>query len=178
MNIRTATFADRDLLVNLGRRTFQDAFAGDSDPADMAQYLAEAFSPQRIGTELSTPGSVFLLAYPAADFEGAPLGYARLQANSTEPCIAGPRPIELVRLYLEQTAIGNGYGSRLMRGCLDYAANGNFGTIWLGVWEHNYQAQQFYQRWGFHPVGTHDFPVGQDIQTDWIMVRPVESKVA
>jgi ribosomal protein S18 acetylase RimI-like enzyme len=44
-------------------------------------------------------------------------------------------------------------------------------TLWLGVWERNHRAQRFYAKHGFVDVGSHDFLVGKDRQTDRIMVR-------
>lgn len=39
------------------------------------------------------------------------------------------------------------------------------------VWEHNLKAQRFYMREGFEKVGSHEFVMGEERQTDWIMVR-------
>ena len=50
-------------------------------------------------------------------------------------------------------------------------------TIWLGVWEHNARAIAFYRRWGFADVGTTDFMLGRDRQTDRIMARRVAGEV-
>jgi RimJ/RimL family protein N-acetyltransferase len=43
-------------------------------------------------------------------------------------------------------------------------------TLWLGVWERNPRAIAFYEKCGFRDVGSHDFWVGNDCQTDRIMV--------
>lgn len=140
----------------------------------MAQYLEEAFSPQQIQSEITAPNSFFLLAYQALERGGNPVGYARLIGHSVEPNVTGPQPIELVRLYVEQSAVGQGYGAQLMQACLERAADDGFATIWLGVWEKNYRAQAFYKRWGFQQVGIHDFVMGTDVQTDLILTRPVK----
>ncbi len=44
-------------------------------------------------------------------------------------------------------------------------------SLWLGVWEHNPRATTFYRKAGFVAVGTHTFLLGQDLQTDVVMVR-------
>lgn len=173
MPIRSATLEDIDHLVSLGKRTFYDAFVDNQASSDMTEYLREAFSHHTIEAQLLDPNSHFLLVYEATIPHSPPMGYARLLENSSEPCIAGETVIELVRLYVEQAAIGKGYGAALMKACLEYAANQEFETIWLGVWENNHRAQRFYQRWGFERVGSHGFRVGQDLQTDWILARPV-----
>jgi ribosomal protein S18 acetylase RimI-like enzyme len=48
--------------------------------------------------------------------------------------------------------------------------------IWLGVWEHNPRGIAFYRKTGFVEVGTHDFYVGSDRQTDRVLVVPVIAK--
>lgn len=172
MYVRQATRDDVSLLVRLSRQTFFEAFSTDNDPDDMEQYLNEAFSPERIQAELLAIESIFLLICPNPNNQ--PTGYAHLVGNSIESCITGKDPVELVRLYINKDVIGQGYGSKLMQACLERANQEGFETIWLGVWEKNYRAQRFYERWGFRQVGSHDFPIGKDIQTDFILTRPVK----
>lgn len=43
--------------------------------------------------------------------------------------------------------------------------------IWLGVYEHNLNAQGFYQHYGFKRVGQHTFTVGTDRQTDFLLAK-------
>jgi hypothetical protein len=45
------------------------------------------------------------------------------------------------------------------------------------VWEKNVRANRFYQRYGFKDVGSHDFLLGSDPQTDRIMERRVDPLV-
>jgi ribosomal protein S18 acetylase RimI-like enzyme len=56
-----------------------------------------------------------------------------------------------------------------MQACIDEAKQGDYETLWLGVWEHNHRAQAFYRKWNFHEVGTHVFQLGDDPQTDILM---------
>ncbi|MEM1291850.1 MAG: GNAT family N-acetyltransferase [Cyanobacteria bacterium P01_H01_bin.162] len=100
------------------------------------------------------------------------MGYAQLIRDAPVPNFASTgKTIELSKLYVDQAAIGQGYGARLMQTCIDYAMTQQFSTLWLGVWEHNTRAQTFYRRWGFEPVGTQPFVLGQDVQTDDVLVR-------
>lgn len=41
--------------------------------------------------------------------------------------------------------------------------------VWLGVWERNEKAIGFYERMGFRKAGTHDFFMGTERQTDFVM---------
>lgn len=175
MYIRQATLTDLDLLSQLGRRTFFDAFADDNDPGDMAEYLAKAFAPETIRAQLSAPEGICFLIFAGSSPADPAVGYAYLLGHTSEEGVVGAHPIQLVRLYVEQFAIGKGYGSQLMQTCLNYAAQRGFDTIWLGVWEYNFRALKFYDRWGFREVGTQPFVLGSDIQTDKVLMRAVQS---
>ena len=166
VTIRTASAADADLLADLGARTFSDTFAADNTAEDMAAYLASAFSPAIQLEELADPDAIF---YIAEVEKGRAAGYAKLQRGQAPECVAGNNAIEVVRLYVEQGYLGQGVGAALMRACL--AASRNLGAqqLWLGVWEHNQRAREFYRKWGFREVGSHEFRLGADVQTDLLL---------
>ena len=84
-------------------------------------------------------------------------------------CVAGPRPIELARLYTRVGGAGRGVGSLLMHAAKADARGRGFRTLWLGVWEHNDGARRFYARHGFIDVGAHGFRLGADPQTDRLL---------
>ena len=167
VTIRKATEADASLLAEVGARTFDDTFAADNSPEDMASYLASAFGPSIQAAELADPSATFLIA----EVDGEAAGYAKLQASDAPGCVVGDKPIEIVRLYAERKFHGRGVGAALMRECLRAAEQAGAQTMWLGVWEHNHRAQAFYRKWGFRQVGDHEFRLGADIQTDILMAR-------
>jgi ribosomal protein S18 acetylase RimI-like enzyme len=169
ITVRPATPDDARLLTELGARTFAETFAADNTPEDMAAYLASAFSVDQQTAELADHESTFLIA----EVSGVAAGYAKLHPGQPEEGILGPKPIELVRLYVERKWLGCGVGEVLMRACMDEALRSGFQTIWLGVWEQNLRAQAFYRKWDFRPVGTHVFQLGADAQTDILMEREV-----
>ena len=41
--------------------------------------------------------------------------------------------------------------------------------IWLGVWEKNVRAINFYKKNGFVEFDTHQFILGDEVQTDYLM---------
>ena len=57
-----------------------------------------------------------------------------------------------------------------MRAVMVVAAATGAGAVWLGVWERNARAIAFYAKCGFADVGAHDFRLGDDLQTDRVMV--------
>ncbi|MBN2131152.1 MAG: GNAT family N-acetyltransferase [Sedimentisphaerales bacterium] len=169
MHIRVATLHDAALLAGLGARTFRDTFEADNTEADMASYLATAFSPAAQARELQDESSTFLIAH----VEGAKVGYARLRFGESRPCIDSRKPVEIARLYVDRPWIGRGAGPALMQTSLELAAHKGCDVVWLDVWEKNYRALAFYAKWGFEVVGEQHFLLGTDLQNDLLMARPV-----
>ena len=58
-----------------------------------------------------------------------------------------------------------------MRRALEIAQQQNRDQVWLGVYEHNLNAQGFYQHFGFQRVDQHMFMVGTDPQTDFLLAK-------
>lgn len=167
--IRRANAHDVDRLAELACRTFEDAFGPDNDPDDMGHYLKTAFTPEKIADELKDPAALFLLIVKNDLFQG----YAKLYAGQAPKSVNLPKPVQLVRLYVNHEFIGKALGAALMQTCLDTVRRSGYGAIWLGVWEKNRRARDFYLKWGFQKIGTYDFVIGRDIQTDWVMARTV-----
>jgi diamine N-acetyltransferase len=172
LTVRRATAGDAARLAAFGARAFHDTFAADNRPEDMAAYLAASFSAERQGAELTDPETIVLLA----EREGVVAGYAQLRFGAAP---AGPveasldAPVELTRFYVGAEWIGRGVAGPLMRHALDAARRGGGRTLWLGVWERNARAIAFYRKWGFADAGSQKFALGDDVQTDRVMVRLV-----
>ena len=173
--IRTCQIGRCAVVSPMGAHTFSETFARDNTPQDLAEYLRNNFSPEIQSAELALPGSLFLIL----EIDGTPAGYARLQDQAFDPCLAESNdwnllhPMELVRIYLLQAWKGRHLGDVLMQACIEQAQMRGVEVLWLGVWERNEHAIGFYKRWGFVPVGTHLFQLGQDLQTDHVMARRV-----
>ena len=60
-----------------------------------------------------------------------------------------------------------------MNHVIDIAFKENFEVMWLGVFEKNYRALAFYQKFGFEKYGSHDFVLGNDVATDLLMMKPL-----
>jgi ribosomal protein S18 acetylase RimI-like enzyme len=158
---------DASLIARIGAATFEAAFGADNTPEDMNEYLAANFNLANIQAHLADPLSSYLLGYES----GQVFGYAMFRVGEAPEAVGGPNPIELVRFYVDQNFIGQGYGSALMQACIDEATRDGYTPIWLGVWEKNDRAIGFYEKWGFTRVGMKQFVLGTDPQTDVIMER-------
>lgn len=169
ITIRHAGQSDNVLLSEIGAETFSDTYSPYNTPQDMQIYLESSFSPEIQAAELADPASIFLIA----EVDTEPVGYARLREGRPSPAISGLRSIEIVRFYARTRWIGRKVGATLMEACLREAEARGCDIIWLDVWEQNKRAITFYEKWGFRQVGTLPFLLGDDVQNDLLMARPV-----
>jgi len=165
--LRRATAADVAALTELSRRTFIDTYAAHNHPEHLDLYLRQSLTEADWRAELSTPGSVVLLA-EAAD---ALVGYTQVRQGFVPDCVRTRVPVELARIYVAREFQGSGVGGVLMAGALEEAALREGTGLWLGVWQKNERAIAFYRRWQFEIVGTQFFPMGPELQEDWVMLR-------
>lgn len=165
MNVRYGKTDDAEMLSELGAKTFYDTFAKDNTPENIKAYLKASFSPEIQFSELSNPENIFLII----ESENIPIGYAQLIMNSSDSAIHRTRPLEIRRIYATQDYLGKGVGKELIQSTIAEARKRGCGCVWLGVWEKNQRAIDFYKKWGFREVGTHLFHVGDDPQNDYIM---------
>lgn len=170
LTIRLATAQDAGLIADMSRQTFYETFAAENSQENMDKFMNEQFSREKLVAEVSEPGNIFFLAY---DGDTA-TGYAKMREGEKQAEFGGKPAIEIARIYASTTSIGKGTGSSLMQRCIDMAKEMGRDIIWLGVWEKNERAIRFYERWGFQQFGTHDFVLGTDVQTDWLMAREVQ----
>lgn len=165
LTFRKATVEDTSTIVQLGADTFKAAFGPYHRPEDMAEYLAANFNDEIVQSLIEDVTLYFLLGY-----EGEKVfGYAMLKEGPHPEFVTGPNPIELVRFYVTPEVIGRGYGSELMRRCLEEALEMGHTTIWLSTWQKNERAISFYEKWGFKIVGNAIYVIGDDVTDDFIM---------
>jgi ribosomal protein S18 acetylase RimI-like enzyme len=167
IRIRPAEKEDAALIADISRRTFYDTFAVYNTKENMDLYLSQQLTSESLVAEVEDPHNLFLLAH----LDGQPVGYAQLKETVSQPGLGGAPAIEIVRIYTEQSTIGKGVGKALMIRCLEIAREKEKQWIWLGVWEHNQRAIDFYTKWGFEKFGEHVFVLGHDVQTDWEMKK-------
>jgi predicted N-acetyltransferase YhbS len=113
--IRRANRQDAELLVELGKRAFYEAFAEQTAPEDMTAYLQTTFSIEETTTQLNNKESLYLIIELQADS----VGYAYLYPTQPPECIKDPKAIQLIRFYLLKKCYGLGVGNTLMQTCID-----------------------------------------------------------
>jgi diamine N-acetyltransferase len=170
ITVRRGTPADAGALAEFAASTFSNTFADENRPEDMALHVSTAYGLSQQQVELADPEMTTLLA----EVEGQMAGYAQLRANAGPDCVQGIMPLELMRFYVAAPWQGQGVAQTLMSGVVTAARARGARTLWLGVWERNERAKSFYRKCGFRDAGSQPFVLGTDIQTDRVMVLPLD----
>ena len=169
IEIRPAQKRDAALIADMSRQAFYDSFADSNTQEDMQKFMNEQFTRDDLIEEVQTDNGIFFLAYN----ENEPSGYVRMHDGEYYDAFGKRSSIEIVRIYAVKSSIGKGVGSALMKSCIETASQLNRQIIWLGVWENNTRAIDFYIKWGFIKFGQHNFTLGNDVQTDWLMMKEI-----
>ncbi len=167
LTLRHATKDDAGLIADISRQTFYDTFAPDNTEADMKKFLDEQFTKGRLMLEVGAQENEFLLAY--ADDEVA--GYLKLRDAKVPAELKGIPSLEVARIYVLNEFLGKGIGALLMNASINIAVEKAKEFLWLGVWEKNERAIDFYTRYGFKKFSEVDFLLGNDKQRDWLMKK-------
>ncbi len=171
MRIRAATLADVDALAQLGRVTFIEAFGHLYSPEDLAAFLEDSHSPAAYRRILEA--DIVLLAQDGEDLLGyCTGGRCKLPVPSLEPA-AG----EIKRVYVRVSAHGRKVGSQLMDRLIAELERREHDPLYVGVWSQNHGAQRLYMRYGFAKVGEYEFPVGKQLDREFILRRAPRSPV-
>jgi len=167
VRIRRATPDDAAVLAEFGARVFEETFGAANRPEDVEMYLAATYGLHHQARELSDPS----YTYYVAELAGQIAGYALVKWGASPPSVAAPRALEIYRFYVDRAFHGAGVAHVLMATCITDGAQRGAAAIWLGVWERNARAIRFYEKCGFRDVGTQRFFLGNDAQTDRVMMR-------
>ncbi|MEM8897228.1 MAG: GNAT family N-acetyltransferase [Bacteroidota bacterium] len=166
-NIRPIMPEEAIPLTKLARETFYRSFIHANPEQRMNAYLDAHMSEECVLEELQDPKNYFFLMM----LDESWAGYTKIREAKVPDCVSDKNVIEIERFYIHQNFHAKGLGSCLMTHCVDWSIRRGKTAVWLGVWEENYAAIQFYQRKGFVKRGEKDFMFHDDLQTDWIMEK-------
>lgn len=165
LTYRKCTNADLDTLIRISKETFSAAFEKDNDPEDFQAYLKKAFAPEQIVSELNNPDCFFYFVFDDENL----VGYFKLNVGAAQTDVHDKNAMELERIYVLGEHQGKQIGAWMLGQINTLAQTMGKAYIWLGVWEHNPKAIQFYQKHGFQKFGEHPYYIGTDEQTDWLL---------
>jgi ribosomal protein S18 acetylase RimI-like enzyme len=171
IEILPALREDIPLLRRVAIETQHDTFGEANTKENMEAFLEMTYSTEQLEKELKEEGSMYYLAWAGEELAG----FMRLRVNDEAKSHLGDSAIELQRLYVTKKFQGYKIGKLLMERAIRHARETKFEWLWLGVWEHNVNAQEIYVKWGFTRFSDHTFWLGDDPQHDWLLKRRVET---
>jgi diamine N-acetyltransferase len=116
-------------------------------------------------TELTNKNSEFYFA----EFEGQVIGYLKLNFGPSQTELKDEGALEIERIYVLKEFQGKKIGQLLYEKSIEIAKQQGVDYVWLGVWEENPRAINFYKKNGFMEFDKHTFKLGNDEQTDIMM---------
>jgi ribosomal protein S18 acetylase RimI-like enzyme len=165
--VRKAKAKEAGLVADISRETFHESFASVNTKENMDKFMNEQFTREKLMAETKDPGNIFLLAFMDKD----PVGYCKIRDWAGPNSQEDANSMEIARIYVVQKKIRCGIGKLLMHECVKIARQKGRRVIWLGVWERNTRAIEFYTKWGFKKFSEHIFMLGDEQQTDWLMKK-------
>lgn len=170
LRLHRCTPADLPRLKKIAEDTFRDTYEAANDPKDFQNYIATAFSEDRMLEALMTPGSCFYFVYDADHI----VAYFQVNEWNAQSDLHLKNSLELERIYVLPGSKGKGIGKWILDGVCKMARVKGLQVVWLGVWEKNGKAIDFYYRQGFRKFGEHPFIIGEDEQTDWLLKKEIK----
>ncbi|KHE70042.1 GNAT family N-acetyltransferase [Halobacillus sp. BBL2006] len=170
INMTRCTLEDSRKLQEIGYETFKETFENQNSPENMKTYLEEAFNIKQVEKELSNPSSQFYFV----SFNDEVAGYLKVNTGDAQSEEMDDDSLEIERIYIINKFQNHGLGKYLFNKAMNIAMEQNKNKVWLGVWEKNENAISFYKRLGFVQTGAHSFFMGDEEQTDLIMVKMLQ----
>ena len=167
IEIKRVTINDLDQLQIIGRQTFSETFSAWNTEENMTKYLDEGFSVEKLTAELNDKNSEFYFA--ALDHNV--IGYLKLNYGQSQTELQDTKSVEIERIYVVRDFHGKSVGKQLYDQAIQISKQKDADYVWLGVWEKNQRAINFYTKNGFVEFDKHIFKLGNDEQTDIMMKR-------
>jgi len=152
-------------LQAIGKQTFLESFASYNTKEDMERYLEDSFNIKKVLNDLRNPKSESYFAL----FDQKIIGYLKLNFGAAQTELCDQNGVEIERIYLLKQFQGKKIGQNLLKKTSEIAKQRKAEFIWLGVWEENLRAIQFYENNGFVQFDKHVFYLGDDKQIDIMM---------
>ncbi|WP_395092588.1 GNAT family N-acetyltransferase [Vaginella massiliensis] len=165
IEIKKVTLSDIDQLQKIGRQTFYETFATRNTEENMIKYLDEGFSAEKLTIELNDHNAKFYFA----TLNDNVIGYLKLNFGQSQTELQDEKALEIERIYVLKDFHGKKVGQILYDKAIEVAKEKKSDYVWLGVWEENPRAINFYKKNGFVEFDEHIFKLGNDEQTDIMM---------
>lgn len=168
---REASAEDVNALAELSRETFCETFAHLYDPADLALFIEDTYTPSAIARDMADPN----LLYRLAEEEDQLVGYCKVGYGVTLDYDPGDKKIvELKQLYVRSTHQGAGVAQALTDWALAEAAAVDADAMLLSVYSDNPRGQRFYQKNGFRWIADTYFMVGNHRDDEFLYLKDLK----
>lgn len=171
IEIRKVSVNDIEALQQIGRHTFAETFSDSNSEENMAKYLNDGFSHEKLRKEVLNVASQFYFAM----LDGQAIGYLKLNTGTSQTELQDVKALEIERIYVLGAYHGTKVGQLLYNKAMEVAGELNTTYVWLGVWEENPRAIRFYQKNGFIEFDRHIFKLGEEEQTDIMMKKDLNT---
>ncbi|HMQ47884.1 MAG TPA: GNAT family N-acetyltransferase [Saprospiraceae bacterium] len=165
IEIKKVTPSDINQLQEIGRQTFYETFSVGNTEENMKKYLEEGFSIDKLAAELNDKNADFYFAA----LDNMVIGYLKINFGQSQTELKDDKALEIERIYVVEAYHGKEVGQLLFDKAIQIAKEKNLDFIWLGVWEENPRAINFYKKNGFVAFDKHIFKLGNDQQIDILM---------
>ncbi len=85
MEIRKANIRDIEKLKEIGKQTFYETFSSENSEENMAEYLENGFSTEKLKSELTDQNAEFYFA----ELDGKAIGYLKVNVGVSQTEIKG-----------------------------------------------------------------------------------------
>ena len=165
IKIKKATISYLQIIQEISKQTFIETFANVNTPENMENYIRKNFNSKQVASEINNPESSFYLA----TLDTKTIGYLKLNFGNAQKETVNNQAIEIQRIYVLKAFIGKKLGQLLLDEAINIAHKSGVEYLWLGVWEENHRALQFYSKNGFVEFDKHIFILGKEQQTDLLL---------
>ena len=104
------------------------------------------------------------------------VGYLKINFGQSQTELKDDKAFEIERIYVLKEYHGKNVGQLLYEKAIEIAKQKNKDYLWLGVWEENPRAINFYKKNGLVEFDKHIFKLGNDEQTDIMMKLQLNTK--
>lgn len=170
-SIHRGTRQDAERIAALAIQVFLDTYATEGVRRDLAAEAFAEYGTSQFEFRLIEPDRVFLLA----EREGGLIGFAEVLATERPAPGTSRSGAELVRLYVQPQAQGQGVGKQLIQQAENVAASRGCPGLWLAAWEHNTRALAFYAHVGYSDIGSTEVVIQHQPYGNRVLYRPASA---
>ncbi|MTB64539.1 GNAT family N-acetyltransferase [Streptococcus sp. zg-86] len=163
---------DLPLLREMAMQTFRETFGAFIKEADLEYFYTHDLALETLEKEWENPESAHYFVL----HEGQPVGFLKVNWGDAQTEHELEDAFEIQRLYILQSHQGYGLGKALFEFALEQAVAGQFTWAWLGVWEKNFKAQNFYFKYGFERFSEHEYVTGDTVDIDWLLKKRIREE--